>query len=103
MWRLVAECKKPGCNSLLPFSTDGEKRVFDNEIGGIVALVDVQRHEIRTQLVNGAWKPAEFERAVKAFEHPLSKDIQAHSIPITCQACKRTYLYSSLDAFLVSE
>ena len=103
MWRLVTECKKHGCDSLLPFDASGEEHVFDNEINGMAALVDVQRHEIMTQLVNTSWIPNEFERGVKAFDHPLPKDIQAYSIPITCQACNRKYLYSSSDAFLTSE
>jgi len=102
-WRLITECKKHGCDSLLPFSMTDDAPTFDNELPAIAALTAVQREEIRKQLVNAAWNVPEFERDVKAFDHPLPKEIQSYSLPITCPSCGRMYLYSSADAFLTTE
>jgi hypothetical protein len=102
-WRLVAGCKNPRCEAVVEFASEEGPAQFDNEVSALAGLLDAERREARRRLVNSAWVPSEFERGVKAYDHPLPKDIQAESSPITCRSCGRTYLYSSSDAFLMPE
>jgi len=93
MFDLRADCKNPDCDKLILI--DGQS--YDSSALAEIALLNMQRNEIMNQLVNSQWKPSGFQRDVKAFDHPIPKDIQATSLPGHCGDGE------SGDATLISE